>query len=151
LLSAGIPGRLDGVNNNTAEEIADRYLAVWNEPDAGARRRSVEELWVADGVHLLEPSEEIVKRASEIGVTAVLEARGYDALTARVRRAYEEFVAPGEYGFVRHGEAVRLQDLVKLRWAMVPAGGGEALAIGIDLLLLAPDGRIQTDYQFIES
>jgi hypothetical protein len=150
-LSAGIPGRLDGVNNNTAEEIADRYLAVWNEPDAGARRRSVEELWVEDGVHLLEPPEEIVKRASEIGVTAVLEARGYDALTARVRRAYEEFVAPGEYEFVRHGEAARLQDLVKLRWAMVPAGGGEALAIGIDLLLLAPDGRIQTDYQFIES
>ncbi|TCO35253.1 hypothetical protein EV652_101132 [Kribbella steppae] len=41
--------------------------------------------------------------------------------------------------------------MVKLRWAMVPSGGGETLAIGIDLLLLAPDGRITADYQFIEA
>jgi hypothetical protein len=34
---------------------------------------------------------------------------------------------------------------------MVPAGGGEALAVGIDLLLLAPDGRIRADYQFVEA
>jgi hypothetical protein len=137
--------------NNSAEDLANRYLAVWNEPDADARRQAIEELWAEDGVHLLEPPEEIVKRATEIGVTATLEARGHTELFSRVTRAYDEFVAPGQYEFVRHGDAAALRDLVKLRWAMVPAGGGEALAIGIDLLLLAPDGRIRTDYQFIEA
>ena len=138
------------MNKNTAQELANRYVAVWNEPDADARRKSVEELWTEDGVHLLEPPEEIVKRATEIGVTATLEARGHEELVRRVNTAYGEFVAPGQYEFVPHGEAAVLHDMVKLRWAMVPAGGGEALAIGIDLLLLAPDGRIRTDYQFIE-
>lgn len=133
-----------------SKDLATRYVAVWNESDADARRKAIEELWTEDGVHLLEPPEEIVKRATEIGVTATLEARGHDELVRRVTRAYDEFVAPGQYEFVPHGEPAALRDLVKLRWAMVPAGGGEALAIGIDLLLLAPDGRILTDYQFIE-
>ena len=133
-----------------SKDLANRYVAVWNEPDAGTRRKAIEQLWTEDGVHLLEPPEEIAKRATEIGVTASLEARGYAELERRVTRAYDEFVAPGQYEFVPHGEAAELRDLVKLRWAMVPAGGGEPLAIGIDLLLLAPDGRIFTDYQFIE-
>lgn len=137
--------------NNSAEDLANRYLAVWNEPDADARRQAVEELWTEDGVHLLEPPEEIVKRATEIGVTATLEARGHAELFTRVTRAYDEFVAPGQYEFVRHGDAAALRDLVKLRWAMVPAGGGEALAIGIDLIHLGPDGRIVSDYQFVEA
>ncbi|MFI5692897.1 hypothetical protein ACIA58_13715 [Kribbella sp. NPDC051586] len=134
-----------------SKDLATRYVAVWNEADADARRKAIEELWADDGVHLLEPPEEIVKRATEIGVTATLEARGHAELERRVTRAYDEFVAPGQYEFVPHGEVAELSDMVKLRWAMVPAGGGEALAIGIDLLLLAPDGRIRTDYQFIEA
>jgi hypothetical protein len=139
------------VNNNSAEDLANRYLAIWNEPDADTRRQTVEQLWTEDGVHLLEPPEEIAKRAAEIGVGATLEARGHAELVRRVSQAYDEFVAPGQYEFVRHGAAAAIRDLVKLRWAMVPAGGGEALAIGIDLLLLAPDGRIRADYQFIEA
>lgn len=134
-----------------AQELADRYVAVWNQPDPDTRRRAIQELWTEDGVHLLEPPEEIVKRAEEIGITATLEARGHEALVRRVTRAYDEFVAPGQFEFRRHGEVATLHDMVKLRWAMVPAGGGEVLAVGIDLLLLAPDGRIRRDYQFIEA
>jgi hypothetical protein len=144
-------GKVVDVNKNAAEDLANRYVAVWNEADADARKQAVQGLWTEGGVHLLEPPEDIVKRATEIGVTATLEARGHAELIQRVTQAYDEFVAPGQYEFVRHGEAAVLRDLVKLRWAMVPAGGGEALAIGIDLLMLAPDGRILTDYQFIES
>lgn len=134
-----------------ARELADRYVAVWNEPDADTRRRAVEDLWAEDGLHLLEPPEEIVKQAEEIGITATLEARGHDALVRRVTRAYDEFVAPGQFVFRRRGDVAALRDMVKLRWAMVPAGGGEVLAIGFDLLLLGPDGRIRSDYQFIEA
>ncbi|WP_420323415.1 hypothetical protein [Kribbella pittospori] len=136
---------------NLAEELADRYVAVWNEPDPVVRRKAVEELWTEDGVHLLEPPEEMVTRAAEIGVVAALEARGHEALSRRVTRAYDEFVAPGEFVFRRRGDAAALSDMVKLRWEMVPAAGGEVLAVGIDLLVLGADGRIQKDYQFIEA
>ena len=134
-----------------AQELADRYVAVWNQPDPDTRRKAIQELWTEDGVHLLEPPEEIVKRAEEIGVTATLEARGHEALVRRVTRAYDEFVAPGQFVFRRHGDVAALSNLVKLRWAMTPADGDEVLAVGIDLLLVDADGRIERDYQFIEA
>ncbi|MGW6277516.1 hypothetical protein [Kribbella sp. NPDC055071] len=136
--------------NNSAEQLADRYIALWNEPNPDVRRESIEQLWTGDAVHLVEPPEEIAKRAAQIGVTATLESRGHEALVARVTRAYDEFVGTGQYEFRRHGEVAALRDLVKLRWAMVPVGGGDTVAIGIDLLLLTPAGRIHTDYQLLE-
>jgi len=134
-----------------AQELAERYVALWNEPDAETRRKAIQELWTEDGLHLLEPPEEIVKRAEEIGVTATLEARGHEELVRRVTRAYDEFVAPGQFVFRRHGDVAALSNLVKLRWAMTPADGDEVLAVGIDLLLVDADGRIERDYQFIEA
>jgi hypothetical protein len=32
-------------------ELADRYVAVWNEPSREARRAAVRDLWAEDGVH----------------------------------------------------------------------------------------------------
>ncbi|MFI7066930.1 hypothetical protein ACIBL3_38440 [Kribbella sp. NPDC050124] len=136
--------------NSAAEELADRYVAVWNEPDAGVRRKAVEELWTADGVHLLEPPEEVVKRAAELDIRATFEARGHAELVRRVARAYDEFVAPGQFEFRRDGAVAVVRDMVKLRWVMIPAGGGEPLGSGTDLLLVSPDGRITTDYQFVD-
>jgi hypothetical protein len=34
---------------------------------------------------------------------------------------------------------------------MVPVGGGEVAAVGLEILVLDDDGRIRTDYQFIEA
>jgi hypothetical protein len=90
-----------------AEELADRYVAVWNEPDADVRRKAVEQLWTEDGVHLLEPPEEVVKRADELAISATFEARGHAELVRRVSRAYDEFVAPGQFEFRRHGDVGR--------------------------------------------
>jgi hypothetical protein len=33
---------------------------------------------------------------------------------------------------------------------MVPASGREAVAVGLEFLIFAPDDRIRLDYQFIE-
>jgi hypothetical protein len=33
---------------------------------------------------------------------------------------------------------------------MVPTGGGEPAGAGLEILVLDEDGRINTDYQFIE-
>ncbi|MFJ4792395.1 hypothetical protein [Kitasatospora purpeofusca] len=138
-----------GVGTGTAQRIADRYVALWNEPDPERRRRAIEELWAAGGVHLLQPPEDMRERAAELGFAdTVLEARGHDALERRVARAHEEFVANGDYVFRQQGAAIRVGDAVKLSWVMVRPGEDEVLGGGVEVLVLDEDDRIVTDYQF---
>jgi hypothetical protein len=61
---------------NDAQELADRYVAVWNETNAEARRRAIADLWVPDGIHYVDTRE----------------ARGYDALEKRIVGSYEKNV-----------------------------------------------------------
>ncbi|SDT41434.1 hypothetical protein SAMN05216371_2212 [Streptomyces sp. TLI_053] len=138
-----------GTGTGTAQRIADRYVALWNEPDPDRRRRAIEELWAADCVHLLQPPEDMRERAAELGFAdTVLEARGHDALERRVARAHQEFVADGGYAFRGQGEAIRVGDAVKLTWVMVRPGEAEVLGGGVEVLVLDEGGRIATDYQF---
>ncbi|MFE6979179.1 hypothetical protein [Streptomyces sp. NPDC057682] len=133
------------------DELAERYVAVWNEPDAERRRAAVRALWAADAVHLLQPPEEMRRSAETLGFDRlVLEARGHRALDFRVTRAHEEFVAPGTYVFRSCGDADRLDDVVKFTWEMVARDGGGVVGAGLEILVLGPDGRIVRDHQFIE-
>jgi hypothetical protein len=116
------------------EDFADRYVAVWNERDADARRRQVAALWAEEATHL----------------TANLEAQGHDAIEARVARAYTEFVCQGGYVFRRHGPIHAHHDALKLRWEMAPADGGDPAALGLQVLFFGKDGRLCVDYQFSE-
>ena len=82
------------ISSRSAAELAERYLALWNEPDADRRRRMIAELWTEDGRHVLQPPQEIREIAAQpgIGLTAILEARGYEEIEARVASAYEHWV-----------------------------------------------------------
>jgi hypothetical protein len=132
-------------------ELVSRYVAVWNEPDPEQRRKAVHDLWTEDGAHILQPPQEIRKAAAGLVFPGtILEARGHHALEVRVTRAYEEFVAPGQFTFKPRDNADRLGNVVKFNWEMVPSGGGEAAGAGLEILFLDEDGRIKTDYQFIE-
>src|SRR5919198_5456561 len=51
-----------------AEQLADRYLALWNEPDADRRRRMIAELWTQHGRHILQPPQEIRRIAARPGI-----------------------------------------------------------------------------------
>lgn len=134
-----------------ARELVRRYVAVWIEPDAELRRKAIQGLWAEDGAHVLQPPQEIRQAAAELGFPSVtLEARGHDALEIRVTRAYQDFVAPGEFTFRARDNADRLGDIVKFNWEMVPVGGGAAAAVGLEILVLGEDDRIKTDYQLIE-
>lgn len=130
-------------------ELADRYVAVWNEPAPDARRAAVSALWAEDGVHVLQPPEEAVRAAAGLDITPVFLARGHDELTARVDRAYEEFVATGQMTFRRRGDVARVHDAVRLSWEAV--SDGEVVGWGTDFLILDATGRIRADYQFIEA
>jgi hypothetical protein len=50
-------------------ELVDRYVAVWNEPDAERRRKAIAEPWTEDGVQLLQPPQEVLKTAAGLGLT----------------------------------------------------------------------------------
>lgn len=129
--------------------FAERYVAVWNEPDAEVRRTTIARLWTEDAVQYLEPPEQVREAAAALAVTPSMTSRGHEALEARVTRAYEEFVAPGEYVFRPCTDVVRLNDVVKFSWEMVPVDGGPAAGGGLQVVVLDQDDRIRADYQFI--
>jgi hypothetical protein len=135
---------------NDSRELADCYAAIWNEPDADRRRSAVAALWTDDAVHVLQPPQQVQEAASALDVTPTFQARGHAELEARVARAYEEFVAPGEFSFRPQDNAARLGDVVKFGWEMV-SSSGEVAGVGLEFVILDADGRIRADYQFIES
>ena len=82
------------ISSRSAAELAEKYLALWNEPDADRRRRMIAELWTEDGRHFLQPPQEIRGIAAQPGLamTAILEARGYEQIEARAASVYEHWV-----------------------------------------------------------
>ena len=145
--------RLDTIDDPTLDtfELVDRYVAVWNEPDAETRHRLVRELWAAGGTHVLEtPPEAIRDAARALGLPApALVARGYDELDRRVDRAYQDFVAPGVYEFRSGGDAHRVGELVTFTWQMVATADGTVVGGGRSVLVLDTDGRIGRDHQWV--
>ena len=128
-----------------AEQLADRYLALWNEPDADRRQRIIAELWTADGSQILQPPQEMREIAASpgIGLAATLEARGHAELEARAATSYAHWVGSEGLSFRGCEDVDRLGDVVK-----VPLGGRVAGRRGG---VLGADGRIRRDYVFIES
>jgi hypothetical protein len=135
-----------------AEQLADRYVALWSEPDADRRRRIIAELWTADGSQVLQPPQEMraIAASPGIGLAATLEARGHAELEARATTSYEHWVAAEGLSFRGCDDAERLGDVAKFRWEAVTRDG-EVAAVGLVFVVLGADGRIQRDYVFIES
>ena len=73
------------ISSRSTTELAETYVALWNESDADRRRRMIADLWTQDGRHILQPPQEIREIAAQPGIamTAILEARG----SRRSRRA----------------------------------------------------------------
>jgi hypothetical protein len=131
--------------------LIERYVALWNEPDSERRGATVRALWTEDGGQILDPPQEIREQAAALGFFGpVLEARGHAALEQRAAVAYEQFVAPGGFAFRPRGTAVQLGDVLKFEWEYAPLDGSAATGGGTEFVLLASDGRIRTDYQFID-
>src|SRR4051812_3136774 len=110
------------------QSLAERYVAVWNETDAGRRRQQIAELWVPEGEHYV----------------GAREARGYDALETRVRESHEKNVRDDGNRFRAAPGARHLRDVVTFRWEMLH---GEAVAGGgLEILRVDDAGRILADY-----
>jgi hypothetical protein len=138
------------ISSRGAAALAEKYVALWNEPDADRRRRMIAELWTQDGRHILQPPQDIREIAARPGIalTAILEARGYDEIEARAASAYAHWVGSEGLSFRARDDAERLGDVAKFHWEAV-AKDGEVVAVGLIFLILAADGRIERDYTFV--
>jgi hypothetical protein len=138
------------ISSRSAAELAEKYLALWNERDSDQRRRLIAELWTQDGRHILQPPQEIRAIAARPGIalTAILEARGYEEIETRVASAYEHWVGAEGLSFRGRDDAARLGDVVKFHWEAV-ARDGQVFGVGLNFLVLAADGRIERDYTFV--
>lgn len=138
------------ISSRTTAALAERYIALWNEPDADKRRRMIAELWTEDARHVLQPPQEIraIAAAPGLAMTAILEARGYGEIEARATSVYQHWVGSEGLTFRGRDDADRLGDVVKLHWEAV-AKDGTVFAVGLSFLVLAADGRIERDYTFV--
>lgn len=116
------------------DSFVTRYMAMWHEPDAAKRRAIVADLFAEDAHNITSRSEQ----------------RGIDGITARVKRAHDEWVAQKNYVFVPAGNTSAQYNLVKFFWHMVPKGGGKIEALGLDVFVMNEAGKIAALYQFNE-
>src|SRR3954468_6026611 len=103
---------------SAAGQLADRYMALWNEPDADGRRRMIAELWTEDGSQILQPPQEMREIAASpgIGLAATSEARGHCELQAPATTSYEHWVGSEGLSDRARDDAQRLGDVVKFHW-----------------------------------
>jgi hypothetical protein len=134
----------------SAAELAEKYVALWNQSDADRRRRMIAELWTEHARHVLQPPQEIRAIAARPGLamSAILEARGYEEIEARAASVYEHWIGSEGLSFRARDDAERLGDVVKFHWEAI-AKDGEVFAVGLNFLVLAADGRIERDYTFV--
>jgi hypothetical protein len=116
-----------------SEFAADRYLHLWNEPDADARRRLIEELWAPGGSNST-PSRIVV---------------GYDEIETRVTASYVAYVGTGVYRFRPAGPTVAHHDAVLVSWEMERLEDASVASVGLEFLTLDGAGRIVSDHQFL--
>lgn len=118
-----------------AQQLADRYAAVWNEPDPVARREAISALWRPEGVHYVSTRE----------------ARGHAALEERIIGSYSKNVRDGGYAFAAVKNAQALPGVITFNWEMIRPATREVVAVGLEFLQVDGEGRIISDFQFIVS
>jgi SnoaL-like domain len=117
------------------EDLVRRYLALWQVPDPCARSAAVAELFTEDVTHY----------------SANRAVHGLEEMAARVAAAYEAWVEPGKYILRSAVNADGHHGAVRFNWEVVAVEYGDVAGVGFEFLLLAEDGRIRIDYQFIDS
>jgi hypothetical protein len=108
-----------------AQTLADRYVAAWNERDAGRRRKAIAALWAPDGE----------RECAVIG--------------KRLPGSHERHVGHGGARFRAARNARRLSDVVTFRWEMLPPDSEIVLKSGLEFLVVDDEGRILIDHQFV--
>ncbi len=112
------------------DTLVNNYIAMWNETDPNRRRDLVAET-VTDDADYVDP---------------VMEGAGIDGISAMIGGAQSQF--PGHrFALVAGPEAHH--DRVRFTWSLA-ADGGAPVAVGVDFVDLADDGRMRSITGFLE-
>ena len=116
-------------------QLVEDYIMLWHIDDDSKRRRAVESLFSVDIRH--ETSASIYD--------------GLDAMQARIQTAYDTWVKTGIHRFTAAGTATAHHSTARLRWHMIRVDDETVVSTGSEFLVLNDSGRINADYQYIES
>jgi hypothetical protein len=116
----------------TPNKLADRYVELWNEPDAAIRRQLVDELYAPDADYIM------YRRDPFHGRPAIA-----DQITYTI-----DLYRPMGFIFRSMHNATGHHNLVRFNWVMVSAETGEMEMAGQDIVVLDDQDRIRSDYQF---
>jgi hypothetical protein len=117
---------------NTITSVVDTYIAAWNEADAERRLELVAETFTADARYL-DP---------------LMSGEGVDGIAAMIGAAQAQF--PGHHFELSFGPDTH-NDVARFAWTLVPVGGGEPIAGGVDFATVDADGRLRNVTGFLET
>ena len=113
-----------------AQNIAQRYIASWNETDATTRRQLVDALWTEDARY----------------ADPMMQAHGQDGIAALIGGVHTKF--PG-CRFALAGQADGHGPHLRFSWSLAPVDG-QVLARGTDFAAVASDGRLAQVTGFLD-
>ena len=111
-------------------QIVEKYLAAWNERDAGARRAAVAAAFDPAAAYK-DP---------------LMQGAGHDGLAAMIGAAQDHF--PG-HRFELSGTPASHNDMVRFSWTL-SAPGADPVARGTDMAVLGADGRLASVTGFLD-
>jgi hypothetical protein len=114
----------------TFDDLAERYIAIWNETDPAKRRASIDDLWAPDARY----------------VDPLAVAEGRDAIDATIAAVQGQF--PG-MTFRLAGPVDGHHNQARFTWELGP-DGVEAPIVGFDVATTDGDGRISQVLGFLD-
>jgi SnoaL-like domain len=111
-------------------DVAERYLACWNETDSQARRKLIDEAWTESATYS-DPLAEV---------------SGRQAISELISMAQAQF--PGMV-FTRAGDVDAHHSQARFRWSLGPQGA-ESLVDGFDVIVVDAEGKIATVLGFLD-
>ncbi|MFO1061986.1 MAG: nuclear transport factor 2 family protein [Dongiaceae bacterium] len=111
--------------------LVERYIATWNETDPARRRALIAATWTEDALYL----DPLMRGEGQAGI---------DAMIAAVQQRF-----PG-HRFRSTGALDAHNDRIRFGWSLGPQDG-PALAAGLDVGVVAGDGRLQSITGFIDA
>lgn len=115
-----------------AQQLAQRYIALWNEPDAQRRNHLLQALWHEEGRYM-DP---------------MMQASGHAQIDALITAVQQRF--PGFRFTLAEGSADGHADRLRFSWHLGPAGAQPAPIRGTDFATLH-GGRLLEVTGFIDA
>ena len=113
------------------DDLAQRYIAAWNETDPDARASAVAALYAADARY----------------TDPLVDARGREAIAATIGAVQQQF--PG-FAFRLAGPVDAHHDQARFSWELGPAGAPDAPIAGFDVAVRDGEGRLSTVLGFLD-